>query len=128
MASIAQRMQAPALRMIRAQGQAVTLRRKRSGSVAAEDGSITPAHTDYSGFAVFGETGRSKFGRGGTPREVAANREVGYLAAKGFGTTPTVGDVLYRAATAVGTPQRVEAVEATMPGAVAVLWRLELAR
>lgn len=110
--------------------QAVTLRQVSSVTTKNADGSITPSYTDYSGYAVFGETGRRMASLAGanSPREVSGSREVAYLAAKNFLAVPKVGDVLYRASTATGTPQRVEASDATQPGATAVLYRLELAR
>jgi len=136
--SIAADLLGPALDMIQAQGQAVTL--SRSGAVKpGSNGALVPvADATYSGYAVFGETGRRMFRETGrrifrdagnvSGREVSAHREVAYLAAKNFTATPRVGDALYRASTAAGVPMRVEAVEAIAPNATTVLWRLELAR
>lgn len=128
--SIAEELLQDALELIQEEGQAITIRRV-TGQVKNADGSITPTTADHGAYGLFETNSRTAAlfqALAAGDRELIASREVVWVPAMGLAIEPRKGDEVFRASTATGTPQRVEESDAVKPGAVAVLFRLELAR
>lgn len=128
--SIAEELLPDVLELIQEEGQPITIRRV-TGQVKNADGSITPTTVDHGAYGLFETNSKTSAlfqAIAAGNKDVIASREVVWVPAMGLSIEPQKGDEVFRAATATGTPQRVEESDAVKPGATALLFRLELAR